>query len=114
MTCIKFSILYLYYRIFYVSHKFIYCLIGVAVFVVGYGIAQGVGAIFQCMPIDANWTVNKPHYCTNLGLAATIFAICNVLSDFMILILPMPLLFRLQKPMNQKIQIMGMFALGGL
>ena len=66
------------------------------------------------MPIDSNWTPGKPHYCINTALGATIIAAFNVLTDFMILILPMPLLYKLQQPTKQKLQIMGMFLLGGL
>jgi len=66
------------------------------------------------MPIDSNWKPKVKHYCINTDIGATIIAAFNVVTDFAIFILPMPLLYKLQKPMKEKIQIMGMFLLGGL
>ena len=68
----------------------------------------------RSMPIYSNWTPMVKHYCINTDIGATIIAAFNVLTDFAILILPMPLLYKMQKPTKQKIQIMGMFLLGGL
>ncbi len=113
MFAIKASILYLYKRVFFVSRNFVIILWIVGIFVACYSITQVFAAIFQCMPIDSNWNPMVKHYCINTDIGATIIAAFNVLTDFAILILPMPLLYRLQKPTKQKIQIMGMFLLGG-
>ncbi|CAF9925812.1 hypothetical protein IMSHALPRED_006787 [Imshaugia aleurites] len=114
ISTIKGSLLYLYYRIFFVSRKFTIALCVVGVFVVCYCLTQSFASIFQCMPVDSNWTIGVKHYCVNTDLGATIIAGLNVLTDFAILILPMPLLYQLQKPLKERIQIMGMFLLGGL
>ena len=66
------------------------------------------------MPIDSTWKLGVKHYCVNTDLGATIVAGFNAVTDFAILILPMPLLYRLQMPSREKIQIMGIFCLGGL
>ena len=114
IAAIKGSLLYLYHRVFFVNRTFTYCLWAVGIFVAAYSITQSFAATFQCMPIDSNWTVGKPHYCINVAVGATIVAGFNVLTDFAILIMPMPLLYRLQKPLKEKLQIMFMFMLGGL
>lgn len=114
MFAIKASILYLYKRVFFVSRNFVIVLWIVGIFVACYSITQVFAAIFQCMPIDSNWNPLVKRYCINTDIGATIVAALNVLTDFAILVLPMPLLYKLQKPMKQKIQIMGMFLLGGL
>ena len=114
ITAIKGSLLYLYYRVFFVSRYFRYSLWAVGLFVAAYSITQVFAAIFQCMPIRSNWTIGVQHYCINTPVGATIIAAFNVLTDFIILALPMPLLYKLQKPFHQKLQIMGMFLLGGL
>lgn len=114
ITAIKGSLLYLYHRVFYVNRTFNYCLWGVFFFIAAYSITQVFAAIFQCVPIDSNWTVDKPHWCINAAVGATIVAAFNVLTDFIILIMPMPLLYHLQKPLKEKLQIMFMFMLGGL
>lgn len=49
----------------------------------------------------------------NLDVAGTILGTCNVLTDFIILFLPIYPLWQLQRPFKQKLEIMGMFLLGG-
>lgn len=113
MFAIKASILYLYKRVFFISRNFVIVLWAVGIFVACYSITQVFAAIFQCMPIDSNWNPLVKHYCINTDIGATIIAAFNVLTDFAILVLPLPLLYKLQKPTKERIQIMGMFLLGG-
>ena len=96
------------------NRTFNYCLWVVAIFVASYSIVQAVAAIFQCMPIDSNWVVGKPHHCINTDLGVTIIASFNVVTDFALLILPLPMLYKLQKPLKERLRIMFMFILGGL
>ena len=49
----------------------------------------------------------------NLDVAGTILGTCNVLTDFIILVLPIRPLWKLQRPLKEKIEIMTMFLLGG-
>ncbi|MCJ1451660.1 hypothetical protein MMC28_002000 [Mycoblastus sanguinarius] len=114
ITLIKGSLLYLYNRVFFVSRSFRITSWVVAIFIACYSVTQIFASIFQCVPIDANWKIGVPHYCANSGLGGTIIAALNVFTDFVILIMPMPLLYKLQTPLRKKIQVMGMFLLGGL
>ena len=43
-----------------------------------------------------------------------IFAIFNVITDIVILILPLPILWRLQLSQGRKFQLMGIFLTGSL
>lgn len=115
MFSIKASILYLYHRIFFLSQRFTYLLWVIAVFVAGYTGSQGLGVFIQCFPLRADWdtSVKYPN-CVNLGVASTILAAFNVLTDLIILVLPMPLLWRLQKPTREKLEIMAIFLCGSL
>ena len=113
MFFIKASILCLYHRIFFVSRRFRIMLWAVGIFVLGYSVAQTLTAIFACVPIPALWDPSVKGRCLNVDLAATIMAAFNVLTDFAILILPMPMLWQLQIPTQEKLQIMGIFLLGG-
>lgn len=114
ICCVKGSILYLYHRIFFVSRPLTIALWLVAAFVLGYSIAQVFGAIFQCVPIDSNWNPKVTGHCINLDVFATVLAALNSFTDIVILVLPMPLVWRLKRPAHEKVQIMGMFLLGGL
>ena len=110
---IKVSILYLYHRVFFVSDRFTKLLWVVVIFILIYSGVQGMGALIQCVPISANWNPTVKRHCLPIAAPVTVFAVCNVLTDFIILILPMPLLWGLQQPLERKIKIMGIFMLGG-
>ena len=112
--CIKFSILYLYYRVFFVSRRFIYILWSVAAVIFIYSGIQGIGSLIQCLPLNSMWNPHVHRKCLVVSAADTVFGIANVTTDFIILILPMPLLWGLQTPLAQKFKLMGMFLLGGL
>jgi len=113
IACIKLSVIRLYYRIFSaISRRFVLVLWGVASFVIGYSLANAVGAALQCLPFRSNWDPTVKHHCLGLSIAGTIFAAVNVLTDLIILILPMPPLARLRKPFKEKLEIMGIFCVG--
>jgi len=115
ISTVKVSILLLYHRIFALNNRaFTATLWIVGIFIIGYCTTQTFAALFQCIPIEANWTVGIRHHCVNSELGGTIISAVNVLTDFVLLVLPMPILYKLQKPWAQKAQIMGMFLLGGL
>ncbi|KAK3178517.1 hypothetical protein OEA41_000653 [Lepraria neglecta] len=111
--CIKFSILYLYYRVFFVSRRFIYILWSVAAVIFIYSSIQGIGSLIQCLPLNSMWNPHVHRKCLVVSAADTVFGIANVTTDFIILILPMPPLWGLQTPLAQKFKLMGMFLLGG-
>jgi len=111
--CIKASILYLYHRIFSVSPGFTKTLWAVGIFVLSYSFIQALGSTIQCFPLRADWVFVENHWCMNLDIAGTILGTCNVLTDFIILVLPIHPLWQLQRPLKEKIEIMAMFLLGG-
>ena len=114
MFSIKASILYLYHRVFFVSRRFTRILWAVGLFVGAYSGIQTVAPVIQCVPLSMVWDSHVKGHCLNVGLAATILAAFNVLTDVFILVLPMPLLWRLQMEFREKLPIIGMFLLGGL
>ena len=114
MGSIKASILVLYHRVFFVSRRFTRMLWGVGIFVIGYSGVLGGASLIQCLPLNYIWDRSVKGYCLDIPLAATILAVFNVLTDIIILVMPMPMLWKLQMKKREKLQIMGMFLLGGL
>ena len=114
MGSIKASILVLYHRVFFVSRRFTRMLWGVGIFVIGYSGVLGGASLIQCLPLNYIWDRSVKGYCLDIPLAATILAVFNVLTDVIILVMPMPMLWKLQMKKREKLQIMGMFLLGGL
>ena len=72
-------------------------------------------SIFNCNPREKTWNplITNGH-CFNTNTNAEITGILNVISDFAILVLPMPCLWKLQIPLRKKLLVMGMFATGFL
>lgn len=111
---IKLSILLFYRRIFGMTW-----MIGLCMFLTaGYFIACNVAFLVCCRPVSYYWSKYIdpaggkcvfPLYPFYLGNAAA-----NVITDVLILLLPIPLTWKLQMRTSQKILIVGIFLLGGL
>lgn len=113
MITVKFSILLLYHRIF-PGTKFKVILWAVAVFVSCYTVAGTLVVIFQCVPVRSDWDPSIKPDCVNLDAELIAIGVLNSLTDLLILGLPTPFLWRLHSSLAHKIQLAGMFSLGGL
>jgi len=109
----KISILLLYKRIFPVR-RFIITLYITGAFVAAYSLTAAMVNLLQCLPINADWNPAVKPRCVNLDVELVIVSSINVVTDFVILLLPMPLVWRLQINSGRKAQVSGMFLLGGL
>ena len=114
MGSIKASILVLYHRVFFVSRRFTKMLWAVGIFVFAYSGILGGASLIQCLPLSYIWDRSVKGFCLRIPIAATILAIFNFLTDIIILVMPMPILWRMQIETKEKYQIMGMFLTGGL
>lgn len=114
INCTKVSICLLYLRIFRTSQQFRPFCYAVLSFVFTYAIASIIITIFQCTPVDRAW--DKSIHGTCISLTAFWFAgaVLNVIGDFLILLLPMPMIRTLHMPVRQKWGVGMMFALGAL
>ncbi|KAL8679707.1 MAG: hypothetical protein Q9186_004025 [Xanthomendoza sp. 1 TL-2023] len=112
IASVKLSCLLLYRRLFPVK-GFIRILWSVGGFIVCYTVVQILLIIFQCRPISRAWDPSVKAECINIGTATTAIAALNVATDFTTLTLPLPLIWRLQLPTAQKLQVSGIFLLGG-
>lgn len=72
--------------------------------------------LFQCWPLWIDWTNFGFNYanCINTNLMYLAQAWSDFLTDFMILLLPLPCIWKLQMSTTHKIGISGMFLLGAL
>ena len=84
------------------------------VFLAAWYIAFQLTAIFQCTPVQFFWQRTLPGgHCVNsinfyIALAST-----NLFTDVAILLLPMPIVWRLQISTSRKLSISAVFMLGG-
>ena len=70
--------------------------------------------IFQCSPVEAAWNPSIPHKCVNLQAMLKVISVEDVLTDVLILCLPLPMVWQLKMSTKLKWQITGMFLVGGL
>ncbi|KAF3925748.1 hypothetical protein ABW20_dc0100335 [Dactylellina cionopaga] len=80
-----------------------------------FGIASSLALAFQCKPIAAAYDLftKLDHKCNGLAMYYAITSI-GVASDIAILILPIPVVLKLQLPAYKKIAVLFLFSLGGL
>jgi hypothetical protein len=112
MAFLKLSVLSFYGSIFSTSKKFIVCLWVTAVFITGWGLSAFLGGILQCVPITKAYEASLPGYCINYGQLSLVVTICNVITDLIIIALPIPLVLKLHASERTKNVIILTFAAG--
>lgn len=109
----KFSILLLYRRLFGLYRKFLIALYTIAAITFCYSLVEILVIIFACRPINAAWDFSIRGTCVDLALGGIIIGSFNVATDFVTLFLPMPMVWGLNIELKWKIQLVGIFLLGG-
>lgn len=113
IASIKFSVLLLYRRIF-PNRRFRIVMWSLGAFITSYSLVLFFGIIFQCKPIRGAWDPTIDAKCIDLGVIIVVTSALNVFTDVSTLCLPLPLLWRLNLPKERKVQLTGIFLLGGL
>lgn len=83
-------------------------------YVLIYAVCSIFVTIFQCVPISRTWDKSIGGGCINLEAFWYAGAAINVSSDLMILILPMPTIYKMNSPRRQRIGLAVVFLIGGL
>ena len=113
-TLPKISVLFLYLRLFVdrISRICCFVLIGVlSLFTIVNIITTGV----QCNPQAAAWTpALTAAHCADIQAHFVYTGLVNIATDLAMLVLPIPVIRRLQVPMNVKVGIAGTFLVGSL
>ena len=113
LTLAKLSVVLFYYRCFgSVNRPFRYALLLTALVVVAWGITFMSFDIFTCTPVRRAWEPSVPSRCIGVGGQMLGSAISNVSIDLVLLVLPLPMLWRLQTSMARKVSLTLAFALG--
>ena len=111
----KTSILFLYLRIFYVEKRFRWACYALLALTMSTTVAFTLATIWQCKPIAAFWDHNIPgSHCVDNHSFWLSFSIINIITDVLILVLPMQQVFRLKLKKRDKIALNLVFVLGAL
>ncbi|KAK2756095.1 hypothetical protein FQN54_005502 [Arachnomyces sp. PD_36] len=118
MTAIKCSILMLYYRLFHVNTPLRYSVYALLTFVILWHFSFFFALVFQCTPVAFFWDRTIPgghcvdHGAINNNALSVSNAATNVFTDFMILFLPLPMIWKLQLSWIRKAGLLLIFMLG--
>ncbi|RAL17617.1 uncharacterized protein BO97DRAFT_467140 [Aspergillus homomorphus CBS 101889] len=110
-VCCKFSILSLYTSLF-PAPKFRYVVWVMQAVVFIYFVAFLSIFLSQCYPVSYGWKPVAGGYCKSIMLQEILSIAFNMVLDTTIALLPMPLLWKLQMPVRNKLTVSIMFALG--
>ncbi|KOC15521.1 hypothetical protein AFLA70_122g002121 [Aspergillus flavus AF70] len=114
VTPAKISILLFYIRIFS-TPKFRMIAYAAGFIVLGHGIGVFFAAIFQCSPVQYAWDKTiEGGSCFDQQAFYRYVSPPNILTDVLILVMPLPFVWKLHTRMTQKLALTGVFLLGGL
>ncbi|KAJ0301593.1 uncharacterized protein N0V96_007566 [Colletotrichum fioriniae] len=108
---VKSSILVLYYTLF-PSQRFRYVVFGVLAFVIGWTVSFFFSHLFTCFPITV---FIEPYYGNSCVQTVPMFLallFTDVIADFVILVLPVAMVLKVQMPLKKKLAVIAMLGLG--
>lgn len=112
--CAKFSILFLYHRIFGVKRVYKFWIRTLGVIQILYTIVTSLVSLFECTPVSKYWDPLADGHCINTGAFLAGVESTNSFVDFAMVILAMFMLRELQVNGQTKLKLSLVFVLGGL
>ena len=110
----KMSILFLYLRIFNIDKVFRYCIWFLMFITSGYLFSDLWTTLFICQPITKHWRPETPGHC-NITLQVVYgFGCLHFITDLLIFVLPLPMVWRMQLSLKEKVGVSLIFMLGSL
>jgi hypothetical protein len=95
-------------RIYRITCRALLTLVGLFAF------ATTVASIFQCIPVEKAWIKSKNGHCYSLTRAWYANAGFSIATDFIILFLPMHMIYNLHRAKQEKILLYAVFGVGML
>jgi hypothetical protein len=110
----KLSIICLYLRIF-TTKRYRYTAYGVCGVIIANWIANWIATLCICTPVAYNWDKTIPGgHCFNESALITWVSVPNLLLDLAILVMPMPVIWKLNTSRIQKVGLTLTFLTGSM
>ncbi|KAF9886583.1 hypothetical protein FE257_011355 [Aspergillus nanangensis] len=113
VACIKLSILALYKRLFSTT-RMVVAVHAVAVFIVVWCVGIWVAGTLQCVPVRKFWDASVDGACIDPARFFYGVQVPNILTDLMVLVMPLKTVWTLPISKRQRLLLSGVFAVGGL
>ncbi|KAL5044960.1 hypothetical protein BDW71DRAFT_94262 [Aspergillus fruticulosus] len=110
---IKISFVCFYRRVFAIQ-SFQWTSFAINTLIALWGAAIFVACGLQCRPLNAYWDHTVDGHCFDSNKFIIVNQVFNVLMDFAILALPIPMIWNLQRSWQDKLALNGVFAIGGV
>lgn len=111
VTAIKFSILFLYFRLSPCT-GFRKLVLGHMLLCTAGGVIASIIAMLQCTPIAKGWNISLPGECFDQYTLFQGVVIFNLVTNIIIILLPMPTIWYLHMPLRQRVLLLGIFSIG--
>ena len=112
VSVVQLSILFFYVRIFGVKTVFRILTYGMITLITGYVVACVITEVLACIPVSKQWDPTEPGTCTNYNAYCSAIGLLHVIFDLAIVVLPMPLIWKLQTSRSNKIVLTVLLCLG--
>ncbi|KAL5336834.1 hypothetical protein BJX70DRAFT_260695 [Aspergillus crustosus] len=109
---IKISIVCFYRSVFTIK-PFQWASFAINTLIAVWGAAIFLACALQCRPLNSYWDHSVNGTCFDSNKFIIVNQIFNVIMDFVILALPVPMIWNLQRAWQDKLALNGVFALGG-
>lgn len=117
ITCVKLSILLFYRRLFQqkiTTTRWCICRSTLCAACAVFDIVSFFGGAFQCTPVAYLWDKSiSGGTCVDFIAFARFTSIFNIVTDVLILAVSVPIVRQLQMERSKKIDVLGLFLLGG-
>lgn len=112
---VKFSILLFYVRLFGTVASFVlYVRVAMAI-IFCWMVSVVLETFLLCRPLAFNWDTTVPGgVCGDRNAAYIVAGALNVGTDLLVMLLPMPNIWKLQMPVSQRVGLVGVFGIGFL
>jgi hypothetical protein len=113
MSLAKLSLLVSYLRVLPIGSTLPRVLLWATVALVAlWGVALSFATIFSCYPVSLYWTSTTGQGCTDENIRLIVTSVVNILTDALVVGIPMAAFSRLQLPFRQKLVLCGLLSLG--
>ena len=112
ITGYKVALILLYLRVFKINARFKWACYMAMAFILGYGICNMLTQVLGCHPLHKFWNKEAPGHCINYLAANQAFGAMFVISDLVVAILPIPMVWTLQMRKQVKWQLTLVFLSG--
>ncbi|KAL8691345.1 MAG: hypothetical protein Q9218_003413 [Villophora microphyllina] len=110
---VKIAVLILYYRLF-PGKTFRLVIYGIGAFLFLLLVGGLLGMLFQCIPMESIWKPQIEHRCFNQMAFYIAGGSLNLVTDVVVVLTPIPILWGLQLPRARRYGLVAVFLLAGL